>query len=64
VHFLRGEIDVGRAVVGDQEAVAVAMALQRALDFAEQARAFAPLRYCVLIVFDDRILVFPEMPRT
>ena len=38
-HLLRREIDVGLAVVADDEAVAVAMALDRALDFGHQLGA-------------------------
>ena len=36
LHLLRGEIDVGLAVVADDEAVAVAMALDSALDLGEK----------------------------
>ena len=38
-HFLRREIEVGLAVVADEEAMAVAMAQDRALDFAHQLGA-------------------------
>ena len=36
LHLLRREIEVGLAVVADDEAVAVAMALDRALDLGEK----------------------------
>jgi len=68
VHFLRGQINVRLTVVWDQEAVAITVALQLALDLAEQRATRATCVQgwgaCVLKIFDDRILVFPEMPST
>jgi hypothetical protein len=46
--LLRREVDIGRAVVGDQEAMSVPMALQRAFDFAEQAGAVRAPEVCVV----------------
>ncbi|MBB3292369.1 hypothetical protein FHT38_001008 [Mitsuaria sp. BK041] len=57
VHFLRGEVNVGLAVVGHQESVPIPVTLNRAFDLPHQRMA---LGACVLEVFDNRILVFPE----
>jgi hypothetical protein len=61
--FLRGEVDVGRAVIGNQEAMAVPMALQRAFDFAEQAGAVRARGVCcVLQNFDAIVRAFLKRP--
>ena len=61
VHFLRGKIDVLAAFIGQQEAVAIAMTLNRPLDFAQQRAAVLRGSYCVLEIFDARISFFPEI---
>jgi len=60
VHLLLRQVDVRAAFVGDQEAVAIAVAGKRAFDLAEQAGTVFRRGYCVLKVFDDRISVLPE----
>ncbi|RQO63199.1 hypothetical protein DBR47_01155 [Paucibacter sp. KBW04] len=49
-----------RARIGQQKTVAVTMTLQGAIDLAEQRRTCLRRLACVLKVFDDRILLFPE----
>ena len=60
-HLVGRQVDVGFAVVAQHEAVAVAMALDHAFDFIQQARGGRSCRD--IFFFDDKILFFPEMPR-
>ena len=60
-HLLRREIEIGAVVVADDEAVTVAMALDRAVDLAHEIGADGR---CVVggVRFDDKVQDFLKCP--
>ena len=67
VHFLGGQVEVGLPVVGDEEAMTVAVPLHHALDFTQQRclrTGIVAGTTCVLKIFDDRISAFLKRPGT